>query len=76
MRCPPCLKPLVQLRSIGTGVVEVLGGVGGVVALEAVLIVPLSLLLWDKPSYLVVVFPPKDLVNGFLGDDTVDGSLL
>ena len=57
------------------GVVKASRGVRGVVALEVVLIIPLSLLFWDESSHLIVVSFPEDLVDGFLGDDTVDGSL-
>ena len=58
------------------GVVEVSGGVRGVIALEAVLVVPLLSLFRDKSAHLVVVSFSKDLVYGLLRDDTVDCSLL
>jgi hypothetical protein len=51
-------------------------GVGGVVALEAVLVIPLLSLFWDESSHLVVVSFSKDLVDSFLGDNAVDGPFL
>ena len=58
------------------GVVEASGGVRGVIALEAILIIPLLSLFRDESAHLVVVSFSKDLVYGFLGDDTIDRSLL
>ena len=58
------------------GVVKVSRGVRGVIALEAALVIPLLSLFWDESSHLIVVSSPKDLVDSFLGDDTVDGSFL
>ena len=57
-------------------VIKVSGGVRGVVALEAVLTIPLLPLFWDESSHLVVVPSSKDLIDGLLGDDTVDGPFL
>ena len=58
------------------GVVKALGGVRRVVALEAVLVIlPLSL-LWDESSHLVVVSSSEDLIDSFLGDNTVNGPFL
>ena len=58
------------------GVVKMSRGVRGVVALEAVLIIPLLSLFWDESSHLVVVSSPEDLVDSFLGDNAVNGSFL
>ena len=58
------------------GVVEVLGGIRRIIALEVVLVIPLLSLFWDKSSQLVVILSPEDLIDSFLGDDTVDGSFL
>ena len=75
------LSPLPKASSVAQvhrdwGVVKVSRGVRGVVALEVVLIIPLLLLFWDESSHLVVVSSPEDLVDSFLGDDTVDGPFL
>ena len=51
-------------------------GIGGIIALKAVLIIPLLSLFWDESSHLIVVSFPEDLVYGFLGYDTVDRSFL
>ena len=58
------------------GVVETSWGVRGIIALEAVLVIPLLLLFWDESPHLVVVPLPEDLVYRFLGDDAIDGSFL
>ena len=58
------------------GVVKASRGVRGVVALEAVLTIPLLSLFWDESAHLVVVPFPEDLIYGFLGDDTIDSSFL
>ena len=58
------------------GVVKTSGGVRGVIALEAVLVVPLLSLFWDESSHLIVISSSKDLIDGFLRYDTVDGSFL
>ena len=79
-----CLRTLSSLsEASGTaqvhgnwGIVEALRGIRGVVALEAVLVVPLLSLFWDKPPHLIVVSSSKDLVDGFLGYDAINGSLL
>ena len=57
-------------------IVKASGGVGGIVTLEAVLIIPLLSLLWDESSHLVVVSFSKDLVYGLLGFVAVDCSFL
>ena len=56
-------------------VVKALGGIRGIIALEAVLVAPLLSLFRDESSHLVVVSLSKDLVYGFLRDDAVDCSL-
>ena len=53
-------------------VVKASGSVRRVVALEAVLVIPLLSLFWDESSHLVVVPSSEDLINGLLGDNTVD----
>jgi hypothetical protein len=58
------------------GVVKASRGVRGVIALEAVLVIPLLSLFWDKSPHLIVVSFSEDLVDGFLGYDAVDGSFL
>ena len=58
------------------GVVKASRGVRRVIALEAVLIVPLLSLFWDEPAHLVIVLSPEDLIYGFLGDDAINCSLL
>jgi hypothetical protein len=58
------------------GIVKASRGVRGVIALEAVLIVPLLSLFWNESSHLIVVPSPEDLVYGLLGYDTVDCSFL
>ena len=75
------LSPLPKASSVAQvhrdwGVVKASRGVRGVVALEVVLIILLLLLFWDESSHLVVVSSPEDLVDSFLGDDTVDGRFL
>ena len=57
-------------------IVKASRGVGGVVALEAVLVIPLLSLFWDESPHLIIVSFPEDLVDGFLRYDTVNGSLL
>jgi hypothetical protein len=52
------------------------GGVGGVVFLEAALVVPLLFLLWDESPHLVVVSFSKDLIDCLLGYNTIDSSFL
>ena len=79
-----CLRALFSLpEASGTAqvhrdwcVIEASGGVGGVISLEAVLIVPLLSLFWDESAHLIIVSPPEDLVYGLLGDDAIDRSLL
>ena len=56
-------------------IVKASGCVGGIVSLEVVLIVPLLPLLRDESPHLIVISFPKDLVDGFLGNDTVNSSL-
>ena len=82
--CYACLCALSSLSKASStaqvhgdwSVVEASWSIGRVVALEAVLIIPLLSLFWDKSSHLVIVSFPKDLVYGLLGDDAVDCSLL
>ena len=50
--------------------------VGRVVSLKVVLISPLLPLFWDESSHLVVFSFPKDLVDSFLGYNTIDSSFL
>ena len=52
------------------------GGVGGVVFLEAALVVPLLFLLWDESPHLVVVSFSKDLIDCLLGYNAIDSSFL
>ena len=75
------LSPLSKASSVAQvhrnwSVVKASRGVGGVVALEAVLVIPLLSLFWDESSHLVVVSFSEDLVDSFLGDNTVDGPFL
>ena len=56
-------------------IIEVSGHVRGVVPLEAVLVIPLLPLFWDKSSHLVIVSFPKNLTDGLLGYHAVDSSL-
>ena len=58
------------------GVIEASRGVRGIIALEAVLIVPLLSLFWDESAHLIIVSFSKDLVYGFLRDDAIDRSFL
>ena len=58
------------------GIVEMLGSIGGVVALEVVLIIPLLSLFWYESPHLVVVSFSEDLIDGLLGDNAVNCSLL
>ena len=79
--CLHTLSPLPKTSSAAQvhrdwGVVEVSGGVRGIVSLEAVLVIPLLSLFWDKSAHLVVVSFPEDLVYGLLGDDAIDCSFL
>ena len=81
--CGACLCLSSSLsKSSGTAqvyrdwcIVKVSGCVRGVVSLEVVLVIPLLFLLWNKSSHLIVISFPKDLIDGFLGYDTVDSSL-
>ena len=81
--CYACLRALSSLpEASGTtqvhgywGVIEASRGVGRVISLEAVLIVPLLSLFWDESSHLIIVSSPEDLVYGFLGDDAINRSL-
>ena len=75
------LSPLPEASSVTQvhrdwSVVKVSRGIGRVVALKAVLVIPLLSLLWDESSHLIVVPSPEDLVDSLLGDNTVDGSFL
>ena len=56
-------------------VVETLGGIRRIIALEAVLVASLLSLFWDESSHLIVVSLSEDLIYSFLRDDTVDCSL-
>ena len=56
-------------------VIEASRGVRGIIALEAVLIVPLLSLLWDESAHLVIVSLSEYLIYGLLRDDAVDCSL-
>ena len=81
--CYACLRALSSLsEASGTaqihrdwGVIEVSRGVGGVISLEAVSVVPLLSLFWDKSAHLVIIPLPEDLVYGFLGNDAINGPL-
>ena len=57
-------------------IVKASRGIRGIVALEAVLVIPLLSLFWDESSHLIVVSLPEDLVYGLLGYDAVNGPLL
>ena len=78
-----CLRTLPSVsKASGTaqihrdgGVVETSWGVGRVIPLEAVLIVPLLSLFWDESAHLVIVSLSEDLIYGLLGDDAIDCSL-
>ena len=79
-----CLRTLSSLsETSGTAqihrdwsIIEASWSVGRVVSLEAVLVVPLLSLFWDKSTHLVIVSPSEDLIDGLLGDDTIDRPLL
>ena len=78
--CLCTLSSLLKTSSVAQvhrdwGVVKASRGVRRVVALEAVLIIPLLSLFWDESSHLIIVLSPEDLIDGFLGYDAVDGSL-
>ena len=79
--CLCTLSPLSEAPSVAQvhenwSVVKLSGGVRRVVALEAVLTIPLLSLFWDESSHLVVVPSSKDLIDSLLGDNAVDGPLL
>ena len=75
--CYACLRALSSLSKASSatqvhrdwGVVEASGGIRGVIALEAVLVILLLSLFWDESAHLVVVSLSEDLVYGLLRND-------